>query len=196
MLLKSCWILVFLFCACQSMHVSPWITPLWTLWSCKKGPNTPALTKSCDSVSQSCPLSATPWAAACQASLSSTKRADGQKCDTALRLCMRVLSRSVVYDSATLWTVARQAPLSMGFSKQEYWSALPCLPPGDLPNPGIKPTSPEAPALQVGSLPLSYRGSPKSYEGCSLWHFTTLGILSNLWLLFGIQIAHLKVYLH
>ena len=40
-----------------------------------------------------------------------------------------------------LWTVACQAPLSMGFSQQEYWSGLPCPPPGDLPNPGIKPAS-------------------------------------------------------
>ena len=98
--------------------------------------------------------------------------------------------------SVTPWAAARQAPLSMAFSKQEYWSGLPCLPPGDLPNPGIEPTSPEAPALQVDSLPLSYQGSPKSHQGCSLWHLTTLGILSNLWLLFGIQIAHLKVRLH
>ena len=40
----------------------------------------------------------------------------------------------------TPWTVARQVPLSMGFSGQEYWSGLPCLPPGDLPKAGIKPT--------------------------------------------------------
>ena len=44
-------------------------------------------------------------------------------------------------DSATLWTVAPQAPLSMGFSRQEYWSGLPCLPPRDLPDPGIKHTT-------------------------------------------------------
>ena len=43
---------------------------------------------------------------------------------------------------ATPWTVAHQAPLSMGFSRQEYWSRLPFPPPGDLPNPGIKSTSP------------------------------------------------------
>ena len=43
---------------------------------------------------------------------------------------------------ATLWTVAHQALLSTGFSRQEYWSGLPCLPPGHLPNPGIKLTSP------------------------------------------------------
>ena len=42
---------------------------------------------------------------------------------------------------ATSWTVAHQAPLSMGFSRQEYWSGLPLPPPGDLPNPGIKPAS-------------------------------------------------------
>ena len=42
---------------------------------------------------------------------------------------------------ATPWTVARQAPLSMGFSRQEYWSGVPCPPPGDLPDPGIKPAS-------------------------------------------------------
>ena len=43
--------------------------------------------------------------------------------------------------SVTLWTVARRAPLSMGFSRQEYWSELPCPSPRDLPNPGIEPTS-------------------------------------------------------
>ena len=43
--------------------------------------------------------------------------------------------------SVISWTVARQAPLSMGFSRQEYWSGLPCPPPGDLPNPGIEPVS-------------------------------------------------------
>ena len=52
-----------------------------------------------------------------------------------------VLSCSVMSDSATLWAVALQAPLSMGFSRQGYWSALPFPPPGDHPNPGIEPTS-------------------------------------------------------
>ena len=42
----------------------------------------------------------------------------------------------------TPWTVAHQAPLSMGFSRQEYWSGLPWPPPGDLPDPGIEPVSP------------------------------------------------------
>ena len=53
-----------------------------------------------------------------------------------------------------LWTVAHQAPLSMGFSRQEYWGGFPCPPPGDLPNPGIEPGSP---ALQADSLPLRYQ---------------------------------------
>ena len=52
---------------------------------------------------------------------------------------------------ATLWTVAHQAPLSMEFSRQEYWSGLPCSPPGDLPNPGIEPMSLMSPAL-VGAF--------------------------------------------
>ena len=51
-----------------------------------------------------------------------------------------------------LWTVARQAPLSMGFSRQQYWSGLSFPTPGDLPNPGIEPASPAAPALQPDSL--------------------------------------------
>ena len=51
---------------------------------------------------------------------------------------------------ATLWTVGRQAPLSMGFFRQEYWHGLPCPPPGDLPNPGIEPTTLRSPALAGG----------------------------------------------
>ena len=52
-----------------------------------------------------------------------------------------------VWIFVTLRTVIYQAPLSMGFSRQEYWSGLPCPPPGDLPNPGIKPVSLTSPAL-------------------------------------------------
>ena len=48
------------------------------------------------------------------------------------------------------WTVAHQAPLSMGFSKQKYWSGLPYHPPGDLPDPGIEPASPTSSALAGG----------------------------------------------
>ena len=59
----------------------------------------------------------------------------------------------------TPWTATYQAPLSMGFSWQEYWIELPCLPPRDLLNPGIEPASLVAPALQVDSLLLSRLGS-------------------------------------
>jgi len=61
--------------------------------------------------------------------------------------CM--LRCSVMSNSATPWTVARQAPLSMGFPRQEYWSGLPFPSPKDLPEPGIEPMAPE---LQVDSL--------------------------------------------
>ena len=74
---------------------------------------------------------------------------------TVTRACVHALSCVRLF--ATPWTVACRAPLPMGCSRQEYWSGLPCPPPGDLPDPGIKPASP---ALQAGSLPLSHRGSP------------------------------------
>ena len=63
-------------------------------------------------------------------------------------------------DSETLWPIARQAPLPIGFSRQEYWSGLPCPPPGGLPDPGIKPVSLASPALQADSLPAEPRGNP------------------------------------
>ena len=63
-------------------------------------------------------------------------------------MCMLVYPvASVKSDSVTLWTIACKARLSMGFSRQEYWSGLPCPTPGDLPNPGIKPVSLTSPAL-------------------------------------------------
>ena len=63
-----------------------------------------------------------------------------------------------------LWTVAHQALLSMGFSRQQYWNGLPCPSPGDLPNAGIKPASLAASALLVNSLPLSHQGILLSYK--------------------------------
>ena len=67
---------------------------------------------------------------------------------------------------STLWNPchpveACQAPLSMGFSRQEYWSELPCPPPGDLPRPGIKPASP---VLQVDSWPTEPPGKLKWFD--------------------------------
>ena len=61
---------------------------------------------------------------------------------------------SPIWLVATLWTVARQAPLSMGFSRQVYWSGLPCPPPGDLPNSGSNPCLLCLLHWQAGSLPL------------------------------------------
>ena len=75
-------------------------------------------------------------------------------------LLLLLLSRfSRVQLFATPWTVAHQAPLSIGFSRQEYWSGLPFPSPGNLPNPGIEPGSP---ALWVDSLPFEL--SPLSYN--------------------------------
>ena len=71
-------------------------------------------------------------------------------------MCMCMLSRfSHVRVFATLWTVSQQAPLTMGFSRQEYWSKLPCLPLGDFPNPGIKPMSLTSPILSGGFFTIS-----------------------------------------
>ena len=58
------------------------------------------------------------------------------------------------------WTVACQAPLPMGFSRQEYWSGFPFPPPGDLPDTGTETASPASPALQADSLPLSHWRNP------------------------------------
>ena len=76
---------------------------------------------------------------------------------------------SAVSDSLQLniWIVACQAPLSMGFFSQEYWSGLPFPFPGDLPDTGIEPGSP---VLQVNSLLLSRQGSPKIFQATSEYY--------------------------
>ena len=70
----------------------------------------------------------------------------------------RALSHVLLF--ATLWTVARQAPLSIGFPRQKYLSSLSFPPVGVLPDPGIKPASPTPPALQADSLPAELSGKP------------------------------------
>ena len=73
---------------------------------------------------------------------------------TLLKLKKAKWSCSVVSNSlATPWTIAYQAPLSMGFSRQEYWNGLPFPSPGDLPNPGIEPKSPSLQAEALTSEP-------------------------------------------
>ena len=74
---------------------------------------------------------------------------------------------------ATPWTVAYQAPLSMGFSRQEYWSGLPFPSPGDLPNPGIEPGSP---ALQTDTLPGKAYLIDAIHTG-----FPSIDILAEVW---------------
>jgi len=75
-------------------------------------------------------------------------------------VCVCVCMLNHVQLFALPWTVACQAPLSMGFSRQEYWSGLPFPSPEDLPDPEIKPTSSMSPVLQTDSLPLHHVGSP------------------------------------
>ena len=70
---------------------------------------------------------------------------------------------------ATPWTIARQAPLSMGFSRQGYWSGVPCPPPGDLPDPGIEPMSLPSPAFAGRFFTMS-----TPWEALDLLSFTQL----------------------
>ena len=74
---------------------------------------------------------------------------------------MKVNLLSHVRLFGTLWTVSYQAPPSVGFSRQEYWSGLPFPSPGDLPNPGIEPRSP---ALQADTLLSEPPGEVRGYE--------------------------------
>ena len=78
-----------------------------------------------------------------------------------VNVCVCTLSHVQIF--AAPWTVAHQAPLSMEFSRQEYWRGLPFPTPGDLPKPGIKHISLESPALpgRFFFFPLSHLGSPK-----------------------------------
>ena len=81
---------------------------------------------------------------------------------------MEVKSLSHVQLFAPPWTVAHQAPLSMEFSRQEYWSGLPFPSPGDLSDPGIEPGSP---TLQADTLPSEPQGKPILAFTGELFHF-------------------------
>ena len=85
-----------------------------------------------------------------------------------------VKSLSRIWLFATPWTVAYQAPLSMGFSRQEYWNGLPFPSPGDLPNPGIEPRSP---TLQADTLP----SEPPGKLICSVHHVKCQAGWSTSW---------------
>ena len=76
---------------------------------------------------------------------------------------MHVCVCSIIQSCSTLetpWTVAHQAPLSMEFSRQEYWSALPFPTPGDLPDPGIEPAFLSSPAMASGFFTTMPSGKP------------------------------------
>ena len=64
----------------------------------------------------------------------------------------------------SLWTITHQATLFMRFIREEYWSGLPFSPPGDLPNPWVKPSSPLSPALQADSSPSEPPGNQVIYN--------------------------------
>ena len=77
-----------------------------------------------------------------------------------LYVCIHAQLLSNIRFFVTPWTTACQAPLYMGFSRQEYWSGLPLPPPGNLPDPGIKPESPASPALSGGFFNTEPPGKP------------------------------------
>ena len=92
---------------------------------------------------------------------------------TFLLLKVKVKSFSHIQLFETLWTVARQAPLSMGFSSQEHWSGLPCPAPEDLPDPGIEPASLMSPALAGGFFATSATWEAQLWPP-TLWQFAHL----------------------
>ena len=111
--------------------------------------------------------------------------------DLSCVLCCAVLIHfSHVQFFATLWTVACQASLSMGCSRQEYWSGLPRPPPGDVPHPGIEPTAPESPALQADSLSLSHWRTTCLSASCFLNFIEHLSSAVILSLSLGVHIFY------
>ena len=102
------------------------------------------------------------------------------------------ISLSRVRLFTTPWTTACQDPLSWGFSKQEYWSGLPCPPPRNLPNPGIKPRSP---TFQVDFLPSEIPGKPKNtgvgspsfLQGIFQAQESNWGLLHCRWILYQLS---------
>ena len=83
-------------------------------------------------------------------------------------MCCKLSHFRCVQLFVTPWTGARQAPLSMGFSQQEYWSGLPCPPPGDLPNPGTEPESLISPALADGFFTTSATWEAQNHLQCNI----------------------------
>ena len=94
---------------------------------------------------------------------------------------VRACVSSHVRHCVTPWTVAHQALLSMEFSRQEFWSGLPCLTAGNLPNPGIKPVSLESPALAGGlSTTCATRGARRPAQGVFITPAASGGLTGEL----------------
>ena len=114
---------------------------------------------------------------------------------------MQACMLSCVWLFVTPWTLAQQAPLSMGFFRQEYWGGLPFPPPGDLPHQGIECTSPE---LQADSFPLAPPLAPLSSAICktlSDHHFAFLHLFFlqdgfGHSLLYSVMNLHLEIFRH
>ena len=109
--------------------------------------------------------------------------------EMSIKYCVCILSLVQLF--ATPWTLAHKAPLSMGFPRQEYWSGLSFPPLGDLPNPGIEPTSPVSPALAEGFFTTKPPGKSKALQSNpeDIWH-----VNHNLLPAFGIfQRARLAI---
>ena len=100
---------------------------------------------------------------------------------------VKVQSLSRVWLLVTPWTVAYQASLSMGFSRQEYWSGLTFPSPGDLPHPGVEPWSP---AMQADVYPLSHQGNPV------WWYSSGFSFFLPLLFQYDFSVLSLKTYLH
>ena len=144
-------------------------------------------------------LFAIPWIAACQASLIITNSRSSLRltfiCPKSdfIRTCktvkVKVKSLSRVQLFETPWTVAYQAPLSMGFSRKECWSGLPFPSPGDLPNPGIEPGLPHC---RQTLYRLSHEGSPARQWLCLIL-FILLHLVLNSFNNFATQYLDLQL---
>ena len=109
-------------------------------------------------------------------------------------MCMCNLSHfSHVLLIVILWNVIYQTPLSIGFTRKEYWSGLPWPPPKDLPDPGIKPLSPAAPAWKVDFLTTEWPGKPVCVCGQEVsthsYFFTNLlhKLMQDSWFMLGFE---------
>ena len=104
--------------------------------------------------------------------------------------CCMLSCFSRVWLCATLWTVVGQAPLSMGFSRQEYWSGLRCSSPGDLPNPGIESGSLTSPALAGGFFITSATWEGPCQISCNFKYRGQAGtILFRVWFIILILLS-------